>query len=153
MASDLTFKAPSLDSIKDFHTRFLPKTVPQVWPGPIDAKNEYEVSTWLYADTAFDTWKDTVEKSGTENQKELALQYSSYTLRMYCNIKKIDGKDYQQNRTNSGCCLRDASQKGGGYCMLLSGKRSVNSLFLTDANFATVLASPYDLTAISAPQV
>ena len=115
------------------------------------------MSVWLFADTAFSTWKakveDTSKYSPTENEKEFAANYSDYTLAIFCNITKVAGSDYNANRAESGCCLRDKSQKGGGYCMKLGvPATSVVTVYLTDPNFETVLATPYDLTSIPVPQ-
>lgn len=112
---------------------------------------------WLFADTAFSTWKakveDTTNNSPTENEKEFAANYSDYTLAIFCNITKVNKLDMNDNRAESGCCLRDKSQKGGGYCMKLGvPATSVVTVYLTDPNFETVLATPYDLTSIPVPQ-
>ena len=99
----------------DFKTEFMKSTTG-------DSANTYELSTWLYADPAFDTWVAKVKNSSnspTENEKEFADQYSSYTLALFCNITKVASQDSAANRAGSGCCLRDESQKGGGYCMKL----------------------------------
>ena len=92
-----------------------------------DANNDYEMSTWLYSDSAFSTWAagvDDASKSATENEKEFVDQYSNYTLKILCNITKITASgvtyDYNANRAESGCCIRDKSQKGGGYCVKLA---------------------------------
>ena len=120
-----------------------------------DADNTYEMSTWLYADSAFDTWLTAINKSGyvkTEDEKTFADAYSSYTLAIKCDVTKIGGKDKSlTSRAGLGCCLRDESQKGGGYCMFRSDDGlKVNSFFLTDAQFITVLQSNEPST-ISAP--
>ena len=134
----------------DFKTEFLKSKTDDV------ANNNYELSVWLYADPAFSNWKAEVNdstKSPTENEKEFAEQYSDYTLAIYCNITKVDGKGEEANRAESGCCLRDKSQKGGGYCMKLGvPATTVVTVFLSDPNFETVLATPYDLTSIAVPQ-
>lgn len=124
--SALAFTAPTGADATNFKTEFLKFA---------DASNEYEMSVWLYADTDFDRWKAAVQAtsaSPTESEKEYANSYSSYTLRIYCNIKEVANIDHTSNRVESGCCLRDASQKGGGYCMKL-GQNSVTSLYLNDA--------------------
>ena len=69
----------------DFKTEFMKSTTG-------DSANTYELSTWLYADPAFDTWVAKVKNSSnspTENEKEFADQYSSYTLALFCNITKV----------------------------------------------------------------
>jgi len=118
--------------------------------------NVYEMSVWLYADSAWDKWvaeKSASTATPTENEKEFMNNYSSYTLRIKCDITKVAGTTYTANRAESGCCLRDESQKGGGYCMKLNSLQTdVISLFLTNAQFETVLATPYDLTSISTVQ-
>ena len=121
-----------------------------------DTNNDYEMSVWLYGDTAFSTWAAGVDdstKSPTENEKEFATDYSDYVLRIFCNVTKVATFDYNSNRAESGCCLRDESQKGGGYCVKLAANQSsVTTVFLTEAMFETVLATPYDLTSITTPQ-
>ena len=133
----------------DFKTEFLKSATADA------ATNNYELSVWLYADPAFTNWKakvDDSKNSPTENEKEFAGQYSDYTLAMYCNIEKVGGKGEESNRAESGCCLRDKSQKGGGYCMKLGvPATNVVTVFLSDPNFETVLATPYDLTSIAVP--
>ena len=37
-----------------------------------------------------------------------------------CDITKVDGIDFTVGRADSGCCLMDESQNGGGYCMTLA---------------------------------
>ena len=55
------------------------------------------MSVWLFADTAFSTWKakveDTTNNSPTENEKEFAANYSDYTLAIFCNITKVNNAD------------------------------------------------------------
>lgn len=122
-----------------------------------DDNNQYEMTTWLFADGAFDTWKGTVESNSaaTENEKEFVLDYSTYTLRMKCDVTKITTAagvlvDSSSNRAGSGCCIRDKTQKGGGYCMFIdSTDTSIETKFLTDANFAVSTASPYEITQTS----
>ena len=69
---------------------------------------------------------------------------------MYCNIANINGVEAG---VGFGCCLRDKSQDGGGYCMTLnSSGNGVNSYFLDEENdWAKVLADPYDLSAQAIP--
>lgn len=98
----------------DFKTEIMKKS---------DTNNDYEMNVWLFADDAFDKWVVDVKKDGaspTENEKEFADQYSSYTLGIQCKITKVATFDSSANRAESGCCLRDETQKGGGYCMKLS---------------------------------
>ena len=84
--------------------------------------NNYSMDVWLYADDSFSTWAKGVDdssKTPTENEKEFVDQYSNYTLVIACNVKLITKFDKETNRAESGCCLRDKSQKGGGYCVKL----------------------------------
>ena len=78
--------------------------------------------------------------------------YSTYTLKLYCNIENIDENTAASgvSRSGFGCCLRDLSQNGGGYCLRLSddGSEYVTA-FLTEADFDTILESPYTMTDIS----
>ena len=86
----------------------------------------------------------------TETEKDLRDAYSTYTLKMYCDITNIDGNDDSASRVNFGCCLRDLSQSGGGYCLRLnSSSDGFVTAFLTEANFETILASPYEMSDIS----
>ena len=85
-----------------------------------DSNNTYEMSVWLYADTAFSTWKAKVDDAAntpTEDEKVFAYDYSDYTIAIKCDVTKVAGNDNAANRAESGCCLRDESQKGGGYCI------------------------------------
>ena len=84
----------------------------------------------------------------TENEKKYINNYSEYTIKISCSVKLIAS---HQGQAGSGCCIRDKSQKGGGYCMTLnSTANGVDSFFLTDANFETVL-SLNDMASISQP--
>ncbi len=139
--TDLAFKVT--DPGADFKTEFIKKT---------DADNNYEFSTWLYADSAFTNWSASITSStsATENEKEYVTAYSSYTLRMFCNITKItvDGVTYdvQKNRAGSGCCIRDFSAKGGGYCMFVNSQDdNVETKYLNDQNFEVSTSSPYEV--------
>ena len=104
----------------------------------------------------WDAWSASIDAEDsadrTENEKTYQYDYSGYVLSMRCNIENIDGNDDSVGRSGFGCCLRDLSQDGGGYCMTLnSTKDGVDTYFLTEANFETVLSSPYDLSSVSAP--
>ena len=56
------------------------------------------------------------------------------------------------SKSGFGCCLQDLSQDGGGYCVVVNSSRDgIDSKYLTEANFQTVLADPYDLSSIEAP--
>ena len=76
--------------------------------------------------------------------------YSSYTIKMECNISNVNGVEAA---AGYGCCVRDKSQDGGGYCLTMaSNGSSVNTYFLDEASdWATVLASPYDLSSMPQP--
>ncbi len=139
--TELAFK--NTDPGEAFKTEFIKKS---------DADNDYEFSTWLFADTAFDNWSETIgsSSSATENEREYKENYSSYTLRMYCNVTKItvDGVTYDitKNRAGSGCCIRDFSAKGGGYCMFINSQETaVETKYLNDPNFEVSTSSPYEV--------
>ena len=71
---------------------------------------------------------------------------------MECNLTVIGDNGDAGNKSGFGCCLQDLSQGGGGYCVTVnSGGDGVDSYYLTEANFQTVLADPYDLSSIEAP--
>ena len=134
---------PTTDPGDDFKTNFIQKS---------DADNDYELSTWLFADSAFTNWSESVNSSSsaTEEEKEYVTAYSAYTLRMYCNIKKItvDGITYdlRKNRAGSGCCIRDFSAKGGGYCIFIDSQDAdVETKYLNDPNFEVSTSSPYEV--------
>ena len=56
------------------------------------------------------------------------------------------------SKSGFGCCLQDLSQDGGGYCVVVNSSRDgIDSKYLTEANFQTVLADPYDLSSIEVP--
>ena len=76
--------------------------------------------------------------------------YSDYTMRMRCNISDVKGVVAE---ANYGCCLRDRSKKGGGYCMTRSIYGDlINTFFLDEENdWTEVLTDPFDLTAMSQP--
>lgn len=77
-----------------------------------DADNECSMTTWLYADPAFDTWLTAINASTytkTEDEKTFSDAYSSYTLAIKCDITKIRGQGTGTNRGGMGCCLRDES--------------------------------------------
>ena len=77
---------------------------------------------------------------------------SSYTLAIYCDIESIGSNDGNGNKSGYGCCLQDISQDGGGYCVTVNSARDdIDSKYLTQANFETVLADPYDLSSIEVP--
>ena len=64
----------------------------------------------------------------------------------------IESNDTTGNKSGFGCCLQDLSQDGGGYCVVVdTSVADIDSKFLTEANFYTVLADPYDLSSIETP--
>ena len=109
---------------------------------------------WLYQDNAFNDWKTNRETAGneTENEKLYIDGQSDYTLTMECNVTSIEANDSTANKSGYGCCLQDLSQNGGGYCMVINSSRDdVDTYYLTQANFETVLTSPYDLSSMEVP--
>ncbi len=69
---------------------------------------------------------------------------------MFCNIKKItvDGVAFEKstNRAGSGCCIRDLSAKGGGYCMFIDSQDvNIETKYLNDQNFEVSTSSPYEI--------
>ena len=110
------------------------------------------MSTWLYSDSGFDAWTSAVKSSSssTENEKEWVDSYSSYVLRIFCNITKIEVNsvvyDKTNNRAGSGCCIRDKTAKGGGYCMFIDSQdKTIETKYLNDQNFEVSTASPYEI--------
>ena len=81
-----------------------------------DGREKYGLTTWLYADDGFETWKTT---ASTKAEKSLANEYSSYTIKMFCDISQIKLYDDLFGKVGFGCCLRDLTQQGGGYCLRL----------------------------------
>ena len=111
----------------------------------------YGLYVWLYEDTAFSNWLNALSNP-TEDEKTYRDSMSSYTLAMKCNITEIDSNDSTGNKSGFGCCLQDLSQDGGGYCVVVNSSRDdIDSKYLTEANFQTVLADPYDLSSIEVP--
>ena len=114
----------------------------------------YGLRVWLYDDPTFTNWHaDRAAEADTERTtKETGYMddYSSYTIKMECNISNVNGVVAS---AGYGCCLRDKSQDGGGYCMTMaSNGSSVNTYFLDEgSDWATVLADPYDLSAMPQP--
>ena len=119
-----------------------------------DSDSTYGLEVWLYEDPTFDAWSAdrAAEDEATRTTKETGdmNDYSSYTIKMRCNISDVNGV---VAGANYGCCLRDKSQDGGGYCMTkASNGSSVNTYFLDEASdWAQVLASPYDLSSMAVP--
>lgn len=66
----------------------------------------------------------------TDYEKLLLEDYQSYTLRLYCDIRKekvLDPGNFTVEFGNytidngSGCCIKDQSEKlGGGYCVTMT---------------------------------
>lgn len=113
--------------------------------------NQYGFYTWLFADSGFDTW---AKKIDTEPEKTYAGDsaggYSGYTLKIKCDITTLPGNNGVSSLVGSGCCLRDLSQKGGGYCTRLNAKKDgIDTNFLTDAQFETITKSPYDMSEVT----
>jgi len=114
-------------------------------------QSTFGLSVWLYQDSMFDTWyaARAAEDENERTTKETGYmdEYSSYTIKMQCNISDVNGI---VAGANYGCCLRDKSQDGGGYCMTkASNGSSVNTYFLDEgSDWPQVLADPYDLSAM-----
>jgi len=51
----------------------------------------------------------------------------------------INGVDNTGSRVGNGCCLRDESQDGGGYCTVLGSSDTFTTYFLTETNFENVV--------------
>ena len=108
--------------------------------------NEYGFTVWLYAASHFSTWWDAVS-SPDEDEKLYKEAYSEYVLAFQCEVTTIDSNAFA---AYSGCCIKDETQEGGGYCMMVnSSTNGMNTYFLTDANFDTVLSS-YDFSTMTA---
>ena len=71
------------------------------------------------------------EEERTTKETEYMELFSDYTIRMRCNITNVNGVTAS---ANYGCCLRDKSQDGGGYCMIKAHFGTVNEYFLDEAN-------------------
>ena len=111
--------------------------------------NEYGMTVWLYANSDFATWWSDVggKSAASEAEKLYKDAYSEYVLAMQCEVTTIDSNAFA---AYSGCCIKDETQDGGGYCMMVnSATDGMNTYFLTDANFETVLAS-YDFSTMTA---
>ena len=113
----------------------------------------YGLSVWIYDDTAnYTAWTATLSSS---EEKALAKVYSSYMMKMTCNITTLNSVS-DDTRAGSGCCIQDGrtsgTNEGSGYCMILqnSGTKSVKTYFLTETNFNTVLNCPYDFSTMTA---
>ena len=77
-----------------------------------EVDNTMKLYVYLYSDNAWDTWVAAINASDhvtTENEKVYMDEYSSYSIRMYCNITVIGGLTSTDSKTSSGCCLRDLS--------------------------------------------
>ena len=88
----------------------------------------------------------------TEAEKTYIESMSDYTITIKCDITSLGDNTTGGNKSGYGCCLRDLSQDGGGYCVVVDDTSAgIDSKYLTDANFETVLADPYDLSSIEVP--
>ena len=108
--STFPFVAPDNDALQ--------KTDIILNPNGGDAVNDYSLSVWIYSTTTYNDWKNAInaDPNRTENELRFIDEYSEYVIKMSCNIKILDGA-IQTMRAGSGCCLRDWSNDGGGYCM------------------------------------
>ena len=96
----------------------------------------FGLQVWLYQDNSFNVWKEAraaeSEEERTTKETGYMDEYSDYTIRMRCNITSVNGVSAN---ANYGCCLRDKTNDGGGYCMTkASNGSSVNTYFLDEAN-------------------
>ena len=120
--------------------------------------DNYGLSVWIYDDTSsYTAWTATLN---TAEEKALAKVYSSYMMKMNCNITTLNSVT-GDTRAGSGCCIQDGrtsgTNEGSGYCMILQGSggsKSVKTYFLTETNFNTVMGCPYDFgTMTTVPNV
>ena len=82
--------------------------------------DNYGLSVWIYDDTTnYEAWTATLSSS---EEKALAKVYSSYMMKMSCNITTLNSVS-DDNRAGSGCCIQDGrtsgTNEGSGYCMIL----------------------------------
>lgn len=122
----------------------------------VPATTNSKLFVYIYEDSAFGNWITAINTRGdlTDLEKIIIDEYSSYTLRIFCDITVIGGLDNTNSKTSSGCCLRDMepTSQGGGYCMLKdSAQTGIDTFFLTEANFVAVTADPYDMTTLTVP--
>ena len=82
-------------------------------------------------------------------EKSLAKEYSSYTLKIFCDITQIKLNDDMLGILGFGCCLRDLTQQGGGYCLRLKSEKTLKTAYLTELDFKSIVLSPFDMTNIS----
>ena len=122
--SEVTFNFDTTTAAADkLKTTFI--SVDEVTDGT--GTNVYGFQTWLYADTAFDTWKAAISNPD-ETQNDIINNYSNYALRIRCDITNIDGTDENAaTRVWNGCCIQDKSQKGGGYCHTIQTENAVRA--------------------------
>ena len=73
---------------------------------------------------------------------------------MTCNLTSIgDTNLTDDEKKGSGCCLKDDSQNGGGYCLIVNeAMEDVDTYFVTNDQFTTILAPPYDLAELEVPE-
>jgi len=79
-------------------------------------------------------------------------------LKMFCDVTSLTGADSTASKAGFGCCLRDSqglSNEGsdasadpnGGYCMRVNaGDNGFETSHLTDAEFVTATADPWDIS-------
>ena len=90
---------------------------------------------------------------------QVMSRYSDYTLQIYCNVADVSGEITVTNQGTGaeawlagiGCCLRDESQYGGGYCALSNNNAieaedltsnvvtDIDTYFLTNEEFREVM--------------
>ena len=97
----------------------------------------YHFYVYLQAAGKFDAWLATYNtKTNTEreDQTTFAQNYSDYMLVFDCNVSQINSDSTANANDSRGCCLRDAEQKGGGYCATWnSAGDAVETRYLTDS--------------------
>ena len=138
----------SVQSDSSFQNTLLSASV----DGDGSGTDDFGLDVWLFQDDAFKDWKKSVywDSASTDIEERFAYVYSDYTLQMQCNLANISGSDTSVDKSGWGCCLRDESIYGGGYCMVVNSTQDgIDTYFVTDDEFRTVLADPYDLTTLT----
>ena len=123
--------------------------------GRNQSTNDFGLVVYLYADTAFDTWKDARENAAdvTDDELQYINRYSSYQIAMECNLTSIgaDNKTGDEKK-GSGCCLKDDTQYGGGYCLIVNeAMDDVDTYYVENSQFTTILETPYSLDDLEVP--
>ena len=60
---------------------------------------------------------------------------------MACNITEMGTNASGGSKTNWGCCLKDQTNAGGGYCMIVNDSdNDIDTFWLSDTQFDTVEA-------------